>query len=617
MSGFGVLNPAGALALAAVGALVLLHLYHRRRRVIPVATLFLWRRLPAPARERRRLRPADLLFLLQLALLLALIGGYLRPFLATARPQAGGAALLLVLDVSASMQAREATGTRFELARARAARQLAALAAGDQVMLVAAAERPHVALRWSGDLVRARERLETLAPLDVPGTLAPAVELALAERRTRPAARIAVLTDLPPEQSGIGADALGGLDYVQIGATDDNVAIASLGVAAPPFRGREAAAATAVVRNYGRAPRRVALEARVGATPWASRVLTLAPRASAHVLLTGPPAEGILTVTLGADDALAVDDTARAWIAPAPPLDLLLASDSRELASTFADVAAALAGSRVEVTSRARFAAEPPAGRRVALLDGFVPATLPPAVNALYVAPPARNAVCPGTDARDHARVIDWDPEHPLLAGLEGLQAIAVERNTPLLEPPWGTPVVLAASADAAYPLLVAGEREGRRTACLGAALTGPLASSDRLPLLMLTLAALRWLAEPYGGGALSLATGVPALAGPGPTSPVDGVGLSVAGDPAVLLAERSGVFRLGPPGAARLVLANLFDDGESDIGRDGGGEWPATAPTAAAPSNDRREIGWWFYLLGAALLAIEWLAWRRSEVGA
>ena len=83
----GLANPAGALALAAVGVLVVLHLYGRRRRTVPVGALFLWQRVPAEPLDRRRFRP-DLLFALQLALLLALIAGLVRPYLEVATPAA-------------------------------------------------------------------------------------------------------------------------------------------------------------------------------------------------------------------------------------------------------------------------------------------------------------------------------------------------------------------------------------------------------------------------------------------------------------------------------------------------------------------------------------------------
>jgi len=59
---FGVLNPAGALPFTALAVLIALYLRGRRRRVVPVATLFLWQRVPAQALDPERFRP-DLLFL--------------------------------------------------------------------------------------------------------------------------------------------------------------------------------------------------------------------------------------------------------------------------------------------------------------------------------------------------------------------------------------------------------------------------------------------------------------------------------------------------------------------------------------------------------------------------
>jgi hypothetical protein len=613
----GVVNPAGALALAAVAVLLALYLLDRRRRVVPLGTLFLWRHVPAAVLERRRFRP-DALFLLQLALLLALIAGYVRPYLEDAAAPAPGTPLVVVLDVSASMQARETGGTRFELARRRARALLDELASGDEAMLITAAERPHVALRWTSDRSALRARLESLEPLDTPTRLAPALELALGEARARPGTRLAVLTDLPPEESGIAPDELTAFHYIQLGATDDNVAITALTVDQPPFQATTDATVTAVVRNFAATGRRATFEAWVGGERWERRELVLPPRATEHVLLAHPPRGGELVASLLVDDALAVDDRAVGWIAPGEPLDLLLVSDSRELATAFGEVAAAIGGSRVEVVTRDRYAPNRVAGRRAALFDGFVPSELPPAVNALYVAPPAGNAVCATSRAVDSAAVIDWESEHPALRGLDALDALVTAHASALDVPAWGAPIVLAAARHAAFPLLVAGERDGHRVACLGAELAAPLTSSDRLPLLMLTLGTLRWLAEPFAGAALAVETGVPTLLGPGPTAPIQGpslgAGLHVAGDPAVLVADRAGIYRIGPPGGERLVLANLFDERESDIGRrDTVESSPATTappPTAGA----RREIGWWMYVAAALLLATEWIAWLRRR---
>src|SRR5207244_8313504 len=128
-------------------------------------------------------------------------------------------------------------------------------------------------------------------------------------------------------------------------------------------------------------------------------------------------------------------------------------------------------------------------------------------------------------------------------------------------------------------PLLVAGERERRRVACLGAA---PLASADDVPLLSLLLATLRWLEDSPDGSPLAAKTGVPVSLDGGTHEDGDDDGLLVAGDPPVLVALRTGLHRLG----ARVVTANLFDDRESDIGRSGGGESPATARSTPAATE-------------------------------
>ncbi len=588
-----LLRPAGAAALLAVPLLVALWLWDRRRRVVDVPTLLFWRQLPAAPATARHL-PTDPLFLLELALVLALAAGYLRPALPT--DAARGSSLVVVLDVSASMGAREAAGTRFALARRRARALIAERA--EEVMLVAAAERPRVALRWTDDAALVLSTLETLEPLDVAGDLTPALALALAEARVRPGARVAVFTDLPRAAAGVAPDELAALHWVQIGRTDDNVAIASLAVDAPPFHDRAEATATVVVRNHGARPRRARLEASVGGVAWEYRELTLAARAAETLVLAHPPAAGELDVTLVADDALPADDVARAWVPERAPPRLVVVAESAALAP----VLRALPGARVEVVTPAAWAAAPAADADVVVFDEVAPAT--GVVNALWVAPPPGSGPCPSDGEVTGAAVVDWEDDHPALAGLDGLEATPVARARRLVAPEWAAPVVLAAAAGRTFPLLVAGERDGRRTACLGASLDGALGTSDGLPLLLLTLGTLGWLAD--AGAPLVVDTGTPVVAGPGV---VAAPGLRVAGD--VVVAERAGTYRVG----ARLLLANLLDDHESDIGRDGGGEWaPAVVLAASAGAAGARELGAWLYAVAAALLALEWLVWLRRR---
>src|SRR5207253_1638761 len=185
-------------------------------------------------------------------------------------------------------------------ARGRARALVAQLLTGDEVMLVAAAERAHVVLAWTADHTRAHDRLEALEPLDTPTNLAAALELALGERRARPETQVAVLTDLPREASGVARAELDSLDWVQIGRSDDNVAITGLSVDAPPFRPVGDATATVLVRNYAHVelrPRRAARAAarRAGALPGAAGRQPGLPwqapgrRRGRHRLGRGPP----------------------------------------------------------------------------------------------------------------------------------------------------------------------------------------------------------------------------------------------------------------------------------------------------------------------------------------
>jgi hypothetical protein len=603
----GIGEPWGALGLVAVAALVALHLWDRRRRVVPVSSLLLWRRLPAaPLERRRRLRP-DLLFWLALACVLALVGALVRPWVGQADAPVGAVAQVLVLDVSASMQTREPGGTRFAMARRRAA----ALAAdASETLLIAAALRPRVVVSWTRDTALVRARLEALEPLDVAGDLAPALGLALAHARSRPGARIAVLTDVPRRESGLGDDELAWIDWITIGQTADNVALTGLAVEAPPFRPAAEASVAVTVRNYAPWPRQMALRARAGGISWDHRLLALDPRAGTTVRLERPPAPGPIEVALEGGDALAADDVAFGWIPEAPTLDVVVVSDDGRLGRALAEIAGAVPGARITMVRAAEdVTRQGGTGARITVFDGSGPAATARG-RVLVVGPEPGDAVCPTSARVDAAAVVDWEPGHGLVAGLAGLESLVVETASALEVVPWGTVVAHAAAADRTFPFLVAGVRDGRRTACLAAAPKRPSASTDELPLVVLLLATLRWLADGTGPEPVVVRTGVPAEAPPGARADADG--LRIAGDPPALVAERTGAYRVRVGETETLVLASLLDARESDVGRDGPIEIPATA-RGAPPRGARsgRDLGWWLVLAALALLATEWGAWR------
>ena len=114
------INPGAWLFGALFAVLIALYLWERSRRRVDVPSLLLWQVIPDAVVRTSRFRP-DWLFVLQCLLLTLLIAGLADPYLRARPGAAGPARAVFVLDLSASMQAREARDTRFDLARGGAA----------------------------------------------------------------------------------------------------------------------------------------------------------------------------------------------------------------------------------------------------------------------------------------------------------------------------------------------------------------------------------------------------------------------------------------------------------------------------------------------------------------
>ena len=197
MSGLGFHAPALAWLLLLVAPLVLLYFLKLRRPRREVPSLVLWqqviqdRRVNAPFQRFKR----NLLFWLQLLLLLLLILAALQPFL-------GGSdravdRLPVLIDCSASMGARDqADGrTRLEVARDRVRARIDALH-GDQAICLIAFGRN--AQRLTGFTRDRRELLDALGALvveDVASDPVDALRMAAALARTEPFEKVILFTD--------------------------------------------------------------------------------------------------------------------------------------------------------------------------------------------------------------------------------------------------------------------------------------------------------------------------------------------------------------------------------------------------------------------------------------
>jgi hypothetical protein len=424
--GFDLLSIGWLYAAPGVlGALVLLYFLKLKRREVTVSSTYLWRsalddmRVNSPL---QRLRMNLLLLLQALALLLLL--------LALARPVSSlgltGTDTVLLIDVSASMQATDGAGgrTRFEQARDEARRVVEDLSRGDRAIIVAFADDARVLTPLTGAKSVLRQALDDLAPTDRPTKLADAlarVNALVAGSKSPPACY--VLTDgrVGPLE-GAGLDDRVQLHYIRLGEATENVGVVGVDVRTAAGLGEETRVFVSV-KNAGTARRDVGVDLSLvdgdKTTLLGSSEVSIEANATASVPFETPTAEGRLKVALdhkGAPDALPADDVAWALLRPQEPVRVLLVTTG----NLFLD-SALREDPLVEKDARGElpvmlpeaFSADDPKllDEDLIILDRTSPKALPPGNYLLFAAkPPFEGLIDQGSQS--DWRVLDWDESH-------------------------------------------------------------------------------------------------------------------------------------------------------------------------------------------------------------
>src|SRR4051794_34426472 len=161
----GTLAPLGLGLLALAAPIVALYMLRMRRREREVSSTLLWEQAIRDVRANapwQKLRPNLLLFL-QLLALAALVIGLARPFWLGATPL--GANLVVIVDVSGSMNATDSEPSRIDRARGEVRKLIDSLPANGQMTIITASTGAEVlqpatdnraALREASDRLRAK-----------------------------------------------------------------------------------------------------------------------------------------------------------------------------------------------------------------------------------------------------------------------------------------------------------------------------------------------------------------------------------------------------------------------------------------------------------------------------
>jgi Ca-activated chloride channel homolog len=601
------INPAAAWWLLLLPALLLLYIFRPRSVRLTVSSLRLWDKLPQVDRPRPRLRrpPLSLLLLMQLLLLGAGAFALLQP----ASEVEEGRHYILLLDASGSMQTRGDGATRWEEARREVRNLLGNMRDLDRVTLLRVGPRVDTAcsLCSQAGAERALGGLRVGAgKADMRSALA--LASGLAGGGATGSVETIVISD-----GGFASGDEGLLPatsrYVQIGSEANNRGITRLSVRRFPDA-RPGYAAYARIDNGGTREANVQVAAFADTVPLPVRTITLRPAEHADLIWQVPSGAQQFTVNIGSSDALSADDTASVVLPSEARYPVGIVSANSSL---YSRLVAGFPGLTPQVESAAG------AGGFTIIEGSLTPTST--VGNALLINPRGEGFADRGEV--ENIRPVAAGRDHPLLDGVD-LAALLVRRGPQLDVPAWLEPLVVSS---AGTPLILAGERDGRRMVVLA---FDP--NESNLPKLaafpLLFANAVDWL-YPLAS-ARALVPGETLYLAPGTQIRAPGERtLSVGGSGIFAETDEAGVYEIVPAGGAPQpaqpggkvppplrFTVNMADPAESAIEVSAHPELERQAEVAAGRQTSRE---YWTPLAAAALvlLGLEWLFYclRRGRI--
>jgi uncharacterized membrane protein len=611
------LTPFAFLLFALSLPLVMLYFLKVRRRERRVPSLLLW----APAlRDReasaffQRLQ-RDPLLILQLLALLALT-------LALARPTAtvmgdGARKVVVVLDNSASMKARDVSPSRFDRAKAEAAALVRRLSEGAEVMVIESGVQPRVTAALSRDRERALDAIWSAQPHDLPHRLPDAIRIARALVGEDKRAEIHVFTDGAFTLPATPDTTDGRLRWIGVGQGGTNVAITNLAVRKQSYGSFDYQAFASLV-NWTPEPRTFTFTLTIDDKPIAERSVTLEPSVRRSLVLPFTHnAGGTVKASIDVRDDLEADNAAWAVLPPPRKIGVLLVSPGNlfleKVLRTDPQVA-------LEVRTPDQYEGGMQ-GADVVVLDSVSPPRVGPGRFVFVNGVPADVPIEVLGRSTERPTVMDWDRNHPVMRHVE-FSKVTIEEALRIRPLAAGRPLVDAVGG----PLIYALEEQDRKAIFIGFDLFRtdfPL----RVAFPLILSNGLRWL-HPAGldQASLQLSAGQPILLpvahGVTAVTVTTPGGRSVKGQITRGVAsftetDQVGIYTVASGRGEMRVAVNLTDVEESNLVPR---PLPASAPPspeASAPIPIQRELWPLFVAIAVALLLLEGLLyWRRQSAG-
>jgi hypothetical protein len=595
------LNPAALYGLFALPLLLVPYLIRRKpRRVVFSSLLLFMEHGPQPTAKpwgRLRLPPV---FFLQLLLLTLLILALAEPVFSVRLSN-----IAIVMDNSASMQAREDGTSRIALARDQARRVLGDLSATgklDIFTIVPQLQKVNRAPISPSDGIGLLAGLEPYDLADTPTNYADPVKQLTSNNKYE---RVYFITDRPVRGQS------GAVRVLTVGKPRDNLAIKTFSVSPSSLVNRRLEALVGIASFSAQDQRvRVTVRDDGSGSAVAYRELKVPARGTVSASFQGLSEKPYYVAEIDDNDALSLDNRQFAVATNARSLKILAVSPRPQALNSLR----AISGVSLTIVAPEDYQQTDRSGFGLEIFHYSAPALLP--LNpSLLVLPPDSNAVVKLGKPVTRPVASGWRESHPLNRYLN----MALFRPTyarPLIPQTAGETIIESVQGPLAFTI------EHKRVLVLGFD-PFPYLGRENLPMSIFTLNLLDWFIS--ASGAKGRATGEP-------------VALGAAQQESILTTPRGekhefkgaatsftntfyqGIYRLNRGRESQLLAINYHSGSESDL-RDS--KPIELKPTESAINSPSTLFSFWPYLIMASLLLfiVEWFfvppAGRRQLLAA
>jgi hypothetical protein len=605
------LAPAAAILGLTLPAILALYFLRIRRPTRIVPALNLW---PDQIRDRQanvpwqRLRFSWLL-LLQLLAAAVLVAAAVQPVLSAGSSLSRHSVVLL--DVSASMQARDVQPSRLDEAKREVGEIINQIGPLDRMTVIAVGSVPRVVTSIVGDRESLRRAVGATSAGNGPADLSAA--LTLASGLVRPGEDTHAYLFSDGIVGPIRTDSANALpfqvDYRRIGTSGENVGLTSLVVRT----GAQSRAGHLHLQNFGQQARSFSLEWRADGKLVDVRKLTLAGGQAQDLVLPVPADATLVSAHIDPGDVFALDDTVTA-IARTPRAFRVLLVTS---ANVFLQQALSLRPDiELDVVAPSAYKSSVPYA--MSIFDRYSPPTLPNGPFIL-IDPPAGSPLA-GGPAIGIGRVRATDAGDPLLTNVD-LQDVHIARSQDLRASKFGRSLITSLQT----PLVLVRDEPFRQVLFGFDLHDSDLPLRVAFPILLQNLS--EWILPPtvpsHSFHPDEPVTIVPVT---GATSVTvvrpDGSRRSLAGGSVATFRDTGlmGLYTVEQVVSGKVerswFTVNLFSEQISQLKPVERLTLPPSTDTAAAAHVARRgqlEIWPWIALLALVVVVIEWMAFHRG----